>query len=294
MKTECDNQIYQSQNYLRLTKECYENLLKTQQHQHEEEKHQISSNFNIEKSHMKEGFHDEKVELSSVIESQKNALESLRIESEHNQAARDRITEGFEEEKESMKNNLQGLKDHFHEEIRIMQDQHSQGLHKKDRAIDEIKTTKEMEERQIEEKYVAEILRREEEHRSLKGDVETLKGAPIKRSHFKTMGGRELSLRFQDLATEIDDFSRVRWDNRRESTWPFPDKVLRKLENERRSKQHVIQNTIWVIFYERIFCTPFRVLGTEGELMEQDWIEKYGQGELLHPIRLIRQLSYKI
>ena len=244
MKTDCDNQIYQSHNSLRLTTERYE-----------------------------------------------NALESLRIESEHNrqriiadnQAARDRITKGFEEEfeeeKVSMKNKLQGLKDHFHEEIRIMQDQHSQELHGKDRAIDEIKTTKEVEERRIEEKYAAERLRREEEHRSLRDDVETLKRALIKRSHFKTMSDRELSLRFQDLATEIDDVSRVRWDNTRESTWPFPDEVLRKLENERRSKQHVIQNTIWVILYERIFCTPFRVLGTEGELIEQDWIEKYGQGE---------------
>ena len=77
--------------------------------------------------------------MSSVIESQKNALESLRIESEHNrqrviadnQAASDRITKGFEEEKASMKNNLEGLKDHFNEEIRIMQDLLSQETTKK-------------------------------------------------------------------------------------------------------------------------------------------------------------------
>jgi len=91
------------------------------------------------------------------------------------------------------------------------------------------------------------------------------------------MSDRELSHRFQDLVSEIDDFSRVRWDNERETTWPFPDKVLRESENERRSKQYVIQNTIWVILYEMIFCTPFRVLGAKGKLKEQDWIEKYGQ-----------------
>jgi hypothetical protein len=105
------------------------------------------------------------------------------------------------------------------------------------------------------------------------------------------MNDRDFALGFQDLANEIDDFSRVPWDNRREATWPFPYTVLRKSRNERRSKQYIIKNTIWVILYERIFCTPFRVLGTEGKLIEQDWIEKYGQGELLHPICLIKQLS---
>ena len=81
MKTECDKQIYESQETLRLTGARYENLLKTIQHQQEEEKHRMLNNFDIEKSHMRRGFHDE---LSSVIESQKNALESLRIEIEHN------------------------------------------------------------------------------------------------------------------------------------------------------------------------------------------------------------------
>jgi len=100
------------------------------------------------------------------------------------------------------------------------------------------------------------------------------------------MSDRELSQQFNDLASDIDNFSRVRWDNRRETTWPFPDRVFRKSENERRSKKHVIQNTFWVILYERIFCTPFRVLGTEGKLKEQDWIEEYGQ-DLKSPAALV-------
>jgi len=145
----------------------------------------------------------------------------------------------------------------------------------------------------MEEQYAAGKLRvekeREEERRGLRDEVEALKGAMVKRDHFKfksMMSGRELSLRFQDLASEIDAFSRVRWDNRQETTWPFPGKVFRESENERRSKQYVIQNTIWVILYERIFCTPFRILGTEGKLMEQDWIEKYGK-DLKSPMALV-------
>jgi len=119
----------------------------------------------------------------------------------------------------------------------------------------------------------------EEKLRSLMDDVKAL-------DHFKAISDRDLALRFQDLASEIDDFSRAPWDNKQEATWPFPEKVLRKSDNERRSKQYVIQNTIWVILYERIFCTPFRILGTEGKLMEQDWIEKYGK-DLKSPMALV-------
>jgi hypothetical protein len=98
------------------------------------------------------------------------------------------------------------------------------------------------------------------------------------------MSDHELAIRFQNLASEVDEFARVRWDNNQESTWLFPDKVLRKSENERRTKQYIVQNTLWVILYERIFCTPFRMLGDEGKSLERIWVEKYGQGELLYSI----------
>jgi len=241
-------------------------------------------------------FYDEKAKLSSTIESQKYTFETrltaLRIDTENDkqrvtakhQATKDEMMRRFEEEKTSMRKDLQRLNDQFRKE-----------LYKKDREVEEAKKKQEVEEKRLEEQNAAEKLRleikKEKEHRKLKGDIEALKGAKVKRDHFKAMTDRDLVPRFKDIASEIDDFSRVRWDNRREATWPFPDKVLRESENERRSKQYVIQNTIWVILYERIFCTPFRVLGTEGKLMEQDWIEKYGKGELSHPDCLIRQLS---
>ena len=147
--------------------------------------------------------------------------------------------------------------------------------------------------KRFEEQNAVEKLRLEKEkaekHRKLWGDVEALKGTLG--DHFKAMSYRDLALGFQELVGEIDDFSRVQWDNKREADWPFPDRVLCKSENARRSKQHIVQNTVWVILYERIFCTPFRVFGAEGKLMEREWIEKYGQGELPYPICLIRQLS---
>jgi len=114
-------------------------------------------------------------------------------------------------------------------------------------------------------------------NRSLQETVEVLKGALVKRDHFKAMSDHEVAYRFHDISSEVDEFARVRWDKTQESSWPFLDQSLRNSENERRTKQYVIQNTLWVILYEKIFCTPFRVLGNEGKSLEVKWIEKYGQ-----------------
>ena len=260
----------------------YVKLLETAHHQDGEEKQK-----------MKREFHDEKAKLSSAMESQKKTFESrltdLKIESENSKqrmtaehhAVKNKIMEG---ERTAMAFHLQELEDHYHKKMRIMQDQYNQELRKKDGEVEEVKKKQRDQGKLLEKQHAADKLRlekKEEEHRKLRGDIEALKRVLVKRDRdLKSMNDRELALRFQDLASELDDFSRVQWDNRREATWPFSGRVLRESGNERRSKQHVIKNTIWVILYERIFCTPFRVFGTEGKLMEQDWTEKYGLGEL--------------
>jgi anti-sigma28 factor (negative regulator of flagellin synthesis) len=121
----------------------------------------------------------------------------------------------------------------------------------------------------------------EEEHRSLRERVESLKEALVKGDRFKAISDRELARRFQDLTSDVDALARFRWDNGRVRTWPFPDKVFLNSENQRRDKQYLFQNTIWVILHEKIFCTPFRVLGNEGTSLEQQWMANFGQGELL-------------
>jgi hypothetical protein len=307
MKTGFENWIFTAQEFQRISTEQFQNLLGTVNDQKGEAKLQMLNSFNAEKSQMRNEFHDEKAKLSLAIESQEHTLETryttLKIECEHNkkrmtaehQAVMDEMTIRFEEEKTRMAKELQRLKDQFCEQLRDMKDQHNQEIDQKDREIEEVRKKQEAEEKRLEEQHAAEKLRleiqKEEENKKLKGDIEALKGVIVKRDYFTAMSDRELSQKFNDLASDIDNFSRIRWDNRRENTWPFPARVFRTLENERKPKQHVIQNTFWVILYERIFCTPFRVLGTEGKLKERDWIEEYGQGELPHSIFLNRQLS---
>jgi hypothetical protein len=115
-------------------------------------------------------------------------------------------------------------------------------------------------------------------------DIEDLKAELVKRQNFKTLTDIEIYNRFTTLVNEIDDVSRGTWDNRREQTWPFPDKVLQhppKGTNTRELKQHIVQNTIWIELYEWIFSTPFKVFGEEGEMLQDMWLKQYTAGKFL-------------
>lgn len=135
--------------------------------------------------------------------------------------------------------------------------------------------------------YEADVARLKEMHKakqlsytmSLQQSVEALKEALLQRDHFKAMSDHELAHRFQGISCEVDDLSRLRWETVLEPSWPFPAHSFTESDNQRRAKQYILQNTLWVILYTSIFCTPFRILGKEGTLLEQSWIKKYGAGE---------------
>ncbi len=68
------------------------------------------------------------------------------------------------------------------------------------------------------------------------------------RDYFKAMSDHELADRFLDISNDVDEFARVQWDDGQESSWPSPRHLLRTLENERRTKQNIIQTR------SRSFC----------------------------------------
>ncbi|KAF2188027.1 hypothetical protein K469DRAFT_704299 [Zopfia rhizophila CBS 207.26] len=109
--------------------------------------------------------------------------------------------------------------------------------------------------------------------------IETLKGALVAREHFKGLSDPQIAARFQKLASEVDEFSRVPWDTRKQENWPFPENTLRRSENTRKLKKHIVQSSIWYILHRRIFFTPFQVLGEEGELLQREWTQGYGRGK---------------
>jgi hypothetical protein len=121
--------------------------------------------------------------------------------------------------------------------------------------------------------------------KELKQENQDLKAALVKRTNqrdtFKHLADRDLTSRFQDLALDVDDVSRVFWEPSRQKSWPVGDRVIRKAENERKIKKYVIQNSIWTVLNKKIFQTPFRILGDRGKPLEQKWVEKFGSGKPL-------------
>jgi hypothetical protein len=44
-----------------------------------------------------------------------------------------------------------------------------------------------------------------------------------------------------------------------------------------------LQDTVWVVLEENIFCSPFRVFGEESRSLESKWNDEYGKGVLSNP-----------
>jgi hypothetical protein len=279
MERKFEIQMLQSQESLRTMTERYEAQLGEMRTRHDEEKRQMTSRFNTQETRANNDFLSEKAILSSTIKSQAERYETQLMN------LRKQTTEAkHQTEKAAMEKSKQAVEKHYHTQLGIVKENHNKEMERMVEEIDKLMEEHECEKEKMRELHDAEKLeleaKREQENKSLRDGNEALKSALVKRDYFKAMSDHELAQRFQNLASEVDEFARVRWDSRRESTWPFPDQLLRNSENERRTKQHVVQNTLWVILYEKIFCTPFRVLGEGGEPLELEWIQKYGEGKL--------------
>lgn len=113
----------------------------------------------------------------------------------------------------------------------------------------------------------------------LQDTVEVLKGKLVKREHIKSLPDHVLASRFAKILEEIKDFSRdlsrMQWDTVKRPSFPFPETELDHIhpENTRILKLHLVQNTLWLILYSGVFSTPFKVLGTEGAVLDNKWMD---------------------
>jgi hypothetical protein len=213
---------------------------------------------------------DEKRLIERRFMEQKSQMEHESLEQNR------KVAEEFRSKKHALEEDFRLARANFESQLEQTKRQLDQERKGKVNEIERIRNAHDAEKRKMRENFEVE---KTGLVRGLKETVESLKGALVERDHFKAMSDHELAHRFQDISIEVDEFARVQWDIGQESLWPFPGQSFRKSENQRRTKQYIIQNTLWVILYESIFCTPFRVLGNQGKSLEATWIEKFGQGK---------------
>lgn len=226
--------------------------------------------------------------LKVTTESHEVRIENMRTQ--HN-SEKQEVVKRFNADKTQMVTahqeemaSLEGLR-------QLDRDEYKFQLETKNREIRTLEENKSLEIQALKDRYEDEMskersntrARHELDTRGIRETMESLKEALVNRDNFKAMSDHELKYRFQDISVEVDEFARVEWDKRQELSWPFPSQSLQKSGNERRTKKCLIQNTLWVILYKRIFYTPFRVLGTEGLSLENEWRGIYGEGKLICP-----------
>jgi len=119
-----------------------------------------------------------------------------------------------------------------------------------------------------------------EERKRLRKDVDAYSVALLARDQFTPKPDNEIKARFLDLVQDVDALARLEWKaNQKEWT----NQVLQSLSpNQRPLKKQILQDTIWVILHESIFCSPFRVFGEEGQALETQWNGECGKGLSLH------------
>lgn len=210
---------------------------------HKAELLRINDDFQFEKDRMIDKFESEKAELKVLLVEREAALDN---EKKTHAAQRWRIEQGFNAEKLR-------IQSHCNENLAKM-----------------------------ESECKASILRMKKEFAAqdarLRGDIESLNGALLARDRFTPITDHELESRFSDLVEDIDQLARPEWDfNQAEWT----DNLLNRLsKNPKRLKKELLQDSLWMILYENIFCSPFRVFGEEGRKLEAQWNDAFGKGLL--------------
>jgi hypothetical protein len=253
---------------------------------------------------------DEKTRLQKALDAEKDALQHLqkeRIAEERRlhskidlmQHEHESKIDLMQHEHKSEKDRLQ--QEHESEEDRMQQEHKSeedrmQNEHESNQALMRAKMEKMKQEHDSEQKKMRKVVDEEkvrlksefqtmkaqlerahaEETKRLRRDIEAYSEDLLARDEFKPMLDNEIKGRFLDLAQEIDTLARLEWKpNQKEWT----NQVLRRLSgNQRLLKKQILQDSVWVILHENIFCSPFRVFGEEGRRLESQWNDKYQQG----------------
>ena len=115
----------------------------------------------------------------------------------------------------------------------------------------------------------------------------------VKQNVMKSMPDHEIASRFAVIEELVTDFSRdigrQSWESARSrQPFPFSESELKRLHkaNTRVLKMQLIENTVWLILSDRIFSTPFKVLGREGEIWDDEWKRTFKGQFLTHSISI--------
>lgn len=168
---------------------------------------------------------------------------------------------------ESLEKDLEKRKKEF--ELETMQLKESHKV-KQDKLKDDFKTY----EFQLKQTH-------KQQQERLQKDIQSRNKALIARENYSPTTDGELKTFFSSLVREVDSLARLKWTMNQS---PWPDEELSRIsDTPKRLQKQIMKETIWDILYEQVFCSPFRVFGTEGSVLESEWNKAFGGGKSAQP-----------
>ncbi|KAI4955559.1 hypothetical protein J4E91_001420 [Alternaria rosae] len=196
----------------------------------------------------------------------------------------------------SFKEEMENKSQRHHEQMRQEMERHEETVNEYRLNIAQFKLDTEHEKQQLREQLQTEQERLQEEQKRREKDLkrqeaqlthkhthetlqlrtvnEELKQGLFQRQHFRGLKDRDLANSFRSIAGQVQDFANIEWDGWRTSDWPFSEHQLLDIhrENTRKLKKQIVQNSLWFLLHDWIFASPFKILGSEGEILDREWI----------------------
>jgi hypothetical protein len=227
------------------------------QAEHDEEVEQLKSTISEYKTKWEEVEHHHQQEINQLRE--KHEVEIIELRKDHS-VELGRLEAAREIQKKKFKEELQ--------QMEMKQEQREEEFVKEKSAIGRIFEEKTAEIRQANATLQNRLLERD----GYKGltDTELRDGKDVK--------GQAPVQGFVPFANRVETLAGVDWKNNRKA-WPN-GALLVLNKNEKRLKRRILGDLIWNLLFQHIFCSPFRVLGEEGKILENDWLIKREVGRL--------------
>lgn len=253
---------------------------------------------------------DEKQRLTAIYQQDLTNLqnEATRIEGEHAKNHEAWVTWHHDELaknkgeykakldllKAGLAGKLKESKDKYDQEVeehdREMKEYEAKMENMKDdhaRKVQELDKTHSDRIKSLEQKLVA---RHKNQIRSLNEDVRELNATLLRRDDEVYTGmvfttpdlphspDEEIRHQFGQIQQLVDELGRTEWKQDR-TVWK--DELIQGLDQkggQRLLRKAILQDIIWTILFQAVFCSPFRMFGEEGIKLDQEWNEGCGRG----------------
>lgn len=91
----------------------------------------------------------------------------------------------------------------------------------------------------------------------------------------------QIKAQFAELVNQVDNLCRLAWKEGQQIWTVARLESFQKGLNLRMFRKALLQDRVWTILHNRILCSPFRVLGDEGQSIEAEWCKRYIPGRLI-------------